>query len=110
MRPPQFAQLQAIISLHFGDADEIIPRLKRFRKRETIMILPPTSIPYIQTVPGDLRAGNVFPKPVRTLCEETIPQVRETPGNSRDVGSRRTSSFALKILGIFQRITGFYPK
>jgi len=35
-------------------------------------------------VPGDLCAGNVFHPSVRTLVEETFPQVSEPPGKSAD--------------------------
>jgi hypothetical protein len=43
----------------------------------------PTDLVVFQIVPGDLRAGNVFLEPVRTL-EETTPQVSEPPGNSEE--------------------------
>jgi hypothetical protein len=41
-------------------------------------------LPQALIVPGDLCAGNRFPESVRTLVEETIPQVREPPENSRE--------------------------
>jgi hypothetical protein len=53
-------------------------------------------------VPGDMRAGNVFPQSVHTLVEETIPSVSEPPGNSVEFQARAAFLFCVeKPLGFF---------
>ncbi len=46
-------------------------------------------------VPGDMRAGNAFHPPVRTLVDEMIPSVSAPPGNSREFQARA---------GLFKRV------
>jgi hypothetical protein len=46
----------------------------------SILVISSPSVSSI--VPGDLSPGTLFPPPVRTLAEETIPSVSGPPGNA----------------------------
>jgi hypothetical protein len=56
------------------------------------MIILPS---FLSIVSGDL-SGERFPKPVRTLVEETIPPVSEPPGKSAGFQARAGLPIALK--------------